>query len=451
MRLRTLLALLFAGLTSFCAPALHAVNVGFVGVNGTRFELNGQPHYYVGASYFNAMNLASVPADRAQLDSVFAGLQDLGVTNVRIWASSEGPGGADKLTPTLQPTAGSYDEALFQGLDYALKSANDHDLRCIMVLNNNWDWSGGMNQYVAWSPTASVAPPHTDYGQGPRHDYFYTDANTQQTYRDFINAVVNRANTQRGGLLYKDDPTIFSWELANEPRAQAAGQTVLNGWINATADYIKSLDASHMVSTGSEGFFNRGTSPWWENPEWTGTDFVANHASDNIDFATLHIWPFNWRWYPEDDGNIDNMAQMYARALEFLQEHIDSTDSDLGKPLVLEEFGLLRDNDHDGDGSEPPGSPTTERDALFEAYFDLLYASASSGGPAAGSNFWTYNGDPPQEDNGMYSVWDPDDASTLALIRAHGLEMTGLIPEPGTLVLLLTASIGLLLRRRLKG
>ncbi|KPJ56735.1 MAG: hypothetical protein AMS16_01920, partial [Planctomycetes bacterium DG_58] len=242
--------------------------------NGTHFELNGQPYYYVGASFFNAMNLGADPGTRAQLDAVFDGLQTLGVTNVRIWASSEGPGGSDKLTPTLQSTAGSYDEDLFGGLDYALKSANDHDLRCIMTLTNSWDWSGGMNQYVDWSPTTDKTKTNLDWGQGDLHegqgayhDQFYTDDNCLQTYRAFVGTVVNRANTQRGGLLYKDDPTIFAWELANEPRAHAAGQTVLSNWIDGTADYIKSLDGNHMVTTGSEGFFNKpGSTKWWERP-----------------------------------------------------------------------------------------------------------------------------------------------------------------------------------------
>ena len=428
-----LLVLATIALTSIGLTEVSAVNVGFVEVDGTHFELNGQPHYYVGASFFNAMNLGAELGTRAQLDAAFAGLQTLGIKNVRIWASSEGPGGSDKLTPALQPTAGSYDDSLFQGLDYALKSANDHDLRLIMVLNNSWDWSGGMNQYVDWSPTTDKNLTNWSWGQGAYHDQFYTDNNCQQTYRAFIDTVVNRANTQRGGLLYKDDPTIFSWELANEPRAHIAGDNVLSGWINSTADYIKSLDANHMVATGSEGFLNKGSGEWWENGE-TGVDFVDSHLSDNIDYATVHIWPFNWSWYPEARSTdaIETMEDTYDLCTQFLQEHLESADNDLHKPLVLEEFGLLRDGDHDGDGSEGPGTPTTERDELFGRYFDMLYASALAGGPGAGSNFWTYNGDPPQEDNGMYSVWDPDDTSTLLVISGAAAQMNSISgPIPG--------------------
>ena len=119
---------------------------------------------------------------------------------------------------------------------------------------------------------------------------------------------------------------------------------------------------------------------------------------------------------------------------------------------MLEEFGLLRDGDHDnatdGDGSEGPGTPVTERDTLFEMYYDMLFADADNGGPSAGSNFWTYNGDPPQEPESMYSVYDPDDPTTLAIISTHADEMNAIIPEPATLALLLPTVTGLLLLRR---
>jgi mannan endo-1,4-beta-mannosidase len=461
MRAISLLLIAVLAVTLCTAGTARAVNTGFVGVNGTHFELGGSPYYYAGASFYNAMNLAAVPANRSQLDAAFGALESLGVRNVRVWASSEGAGGADKLTPTLQPTAGSYDETMFAGLDYALKSANDHNLRLIMVLNNSWDWSGGMNEYVDWSPTTNKTLQNLDWGQadlhegqGAYHDQFYTDDNCQATYRAFIDAVVNRANTQRAGLLYRDDPTVFSWELANEPRAHAAGQTVLSDWIGETADYIRSLDTNHMVSTGSEGFINQpATGNWWDNPAYTGTDFLANHAPDNVDFASVHIWPWNWRWYPEQEGPA-TMEAMYDRCVDFLQQHIDLAGGTLGKPLVLEEFGLLRDGDHDnefdGDGSEGPGTPVTERDALFSLYFDLLYGDADNGGPSGGSNFWTFDGDPPQEPEGMYSVYDPDDTTTLAVIAEHAAEMNSLVPEPASFALLAAGVLGLLAGRRPK-
>lgn len=46
---------------------------------------------------------------------------------------------------------------------------------------------------------------------------FYTDWNCRQMYKDHIEHYVNRRNTYNGRL-YKEDPTIFYWDLINEPR-----------------------------------------------------------------------------------------------------------------------------------------------------------------------------------------------------------------------------------------
>ena len=436
----TALALVIA---ATLAPAAHADTIGFVERVGTHFEAAGQPIYYVGASYYNAMNQAADPdpAERLALDASFARLASLGVTNVRIWASSEGLGGPTKLTPTVQPYPGDYSETMLQGLDYAVKSAKDHGLRAVLVLTNSWDWSGGMNQYVAWSPNTVETPPNYSWGQGPYHDQFYTDAAAQNYYTTYVNMLVNRRNTAYAGgsgPLYKDDPTIFSWELANEPRCYEPpggqdAQTVITNWIHWTAAFIKAIDPNHMVAAGSEGFLNvSGSSNWWERPEYSGTDFLLNHQSANIDYTTTHIWPANWSWYPDgpkNDPSIHNMEDLYNRCTQFLIDHINAAQA-LGKPLVLEEFGLLRDNDHDANGL-PGGATTTERDELFRRYFNILYASARTGGAAAGSNFWTYNGDPPQEAESLYSIYDPSDNSTLNVIRAAAALMNSLVPARG--------------------
>ena len=413
------------------AATADADTIGFVERVGTHFEAAGQPVYYVGASYYNAMNQASVPAQRPALDAAFGRLQEMGVTNVRIWASSEGAGGAGKLTPSVQPSAGVYDEAMLQGLDYALKSAHDHNLRVVMVLTNSWNWSGGMNQYVDWSPSTDKNKTNYSWEQGPRHDQFYTDSNTQAAYRNYVSALANRVNTATGAQ-YKNDTSIFSWELANEPRCYEPpggliAQTVLSNWIANTAAYIKSVDPNHMVTTGSEGFLDKPGSPyWWERSADSGADFMLNHASANIDYATTHIWPYNWTWYPDPDS--DNLTALYNHATGFLIAHLTAAQS-LGKPLVLEEFGLLRDNDHDGNG-QSGGGTTTQRDELYRRYYDILYASALVRGPAAGSNFWTWLDDPPQEPESMNAVYLTDN-STLDVIRAAAAQMNGLVTARG--------------------
>ena len=48
-----------------------------------------------------------------------------------------------------------------------------------------------------------------------------------QAYKNYISTVLTRVNTVNGRT-YSEDPTVFSWELANEPASTAdqTGETV---------------------------------------------------------------------------------------------------------------------------------------------------------------------------------------------------------------------------------
>ena len=59
-------------------------------------------------------------------------------------------------------------------------------------------------QYIQWSGAEG-------------HDVFFTDPGAKQLFKDHMDAMVNRRNTINNRL-YKDDPTIFAWDLMNEPR-----------------------------------------------------------------------------------------------------------------------------------------------------------------------------------------------------------------------------------------
>jgi hypothetical protein len=54
---------------------------------------------------------------------------------------------------------------------------------------------------------------------------------------------------------------IHSWDICNEPRNRLpnAPSDAIAGWVHEAAGFVKSLDAKHPVTVGSEGFF--GPSP----------------------------------------------------------------------------------------------------------------------------------------------------------------------------------------------
>jgi mannan endo-1,4-beta-mannosidase len=388
----------------------------FVTVSNGKFMLAGRPYFYVGANFWEGMNLAvnDPSGDRAQLDKELDHLQQLGVTNLRIMASSEGPDTEPhRMVPSLEPSPGDYNQSVLDGLDYLLAQMGKRDMRAVMVLNNFWFWSGGMAQYVSWSDGSAIPYPG-DYSA--YMDYaarFYYCRQCQTWYQNHIAALINRVNPY-SGLKYRDDPAIFSWELANEPRRYPPD------WISTTAAYIKSLDANHLVTTGSEG-----------NPPGELQDFMATHSSPAIDYATIHIWPQNWGWYDPQDPATYTAAE--GRAHQYFATLAVNAVT-LKKPLVLEEFGLARDWEplHD---IYDAGSPTTYRNRFYKAMYDQVYASMASGGPAGGDNFWAWAGearpgdpwigDPPHETPGWYSVYDTDQ-STLAIISAHAKEVSSL-------------------------
>jgi len=451
MSKRLLLAATVAALA--LAATARADNVGFVSVDGHAFELNGRPYNFVGANLWQGMNLGvdGPTGDRARLGRELDRLQAAGVTNLRVMASSEGPDSEPyRMAPSLQTSPGVYNASVFGGLDHLLSEMNQRNMRAVMVLNNFWHWSGGMAQYVQWDVGGSIPYPGDWNAFMDYSAQFYTNAQCQTWFRDHIDEVIDRVNTVNGET-YKDDPTILAWELANEPRRFPPE------WIDDTAAYIKSLDPNHLVTTGFEG--ENGAETWLAGSE--DRTFVKTHDGLDIDYATMHIWPQNWGWYDPTDHTTYAAAE--AQALAYFQAHEQESLNVLGKPVVLEEFGLARDG-WTGPDYHDPAAPTSDRDAFYAAMFDAVYASASSGGAAAGDNFWAWAGegrpsgpapqwigDPPHETAGWYSVYDAD-ASTLAVISSHASAMRQLIiPEPGPAALLalgLGGTVGLKRRTR---
>ncbi|KAN0093042.1 Glycoside hydrolase superfamily [Tylopilus felleus] len=63
---------------------------------------------------------------------------------------------------------------------------------------------------------------------------------------------------------YIDEPTLFGWGLANEPRCAGPTNvtsgtcttTTITNWVKTMSVYIKCLDGNHLVGLGDEGWFN---------------------------------------------------------------------------------------------------------------------------------------------------------------------------------------------------
>ncbi len=134
----------------------------FVTVSNGKFMLEGHPYYFVGTNFWQGMNLGvdGLKGDRALLAAELDRLQRIGVTNLRVMAASEGPNTEPhRMVPALMISPGKYDEKVLDGLDFFLSEVGKHNMKAVMVLNNYWQWSGGMAQYVAWSEGTPIPYP----------------------------------------------------------------------------------------------------------------------------------------------------------------------------------------------------------------------------------------------------------------------------------------------------
>ncbi len=313
-----------------------------------------------------------------------------------------------------------------------LEEMSKRNMRAVLFLTNYWEWSGGMTSYLDWADSSTFVDPERD-GWDRYMDYagtFGANARAQAMFRDHIRRIVQRFNTVNGRR-YADDPTIMAWQLANEPRpgtVSPVGEAMLPAfiaWVDSTARYIKSLDSLHLVSTGSEGVIGSLVSEEY---------FLRIHRSPAIDYLTFHLWPVVWRWYdPKNPDSTSHSAESLSVA--YIHQHIRLARR-LGKPVVLEEFGMSRDT-----GGYDATAPVTVRDRWFRMFFSIIEDSAAAGALIVGSNVWAwggegrgtpptyryrpgdpFTGDPSHEPQGFNSVFDTD-STTRAILREHAANL----------------------------
>ncbi|HWS89548.1 MAG TPA: DUF4126 family protein [Pyrinomonadaceae bacterium] len=431
VRAALLLALLPASLLTF--PAGASAKPSFVTVKGHRLYLDDRPYYFVGTNYWYGGLLGLMKDEKRGVERLRRELDFLksqGVTNLRLLAGAEGSGminGVRRVGPPLQPRQGEFDEDVLAGLDLVLHEMGKRGLKAVVFFSNNWEWSGGFQQYLIWNGKVPEGMWTRKLNWDEQRDVvsqFYGCEPCTVAYAKQMNLLLDRVN-RYSGKRYTEDPTIMAWELANEPRPmRPAANEAYRRWVADVAASIKAKDRNHLVVVGHEGRM--------------GTEdlklFEEIHADRNIDYLTIHIWPKNWSWFKghEIAADFEGVAE---KTLAYVEEHLRVAER-LGKPLVVEEFGLPRDG-HSFD----PAAPTTLRDALYSKVFNVLTRHAAAGGHVAGANFWAfggrarpvkgqtfwkegddYTGDPPMEEQGLNSVFDGD-ATTWRLIKATTKEL----------------------------
>ncbi len=251
----------------------------FADVSGGRFVHNGKPFHVAGVNnhyltFGSAAEVMRVLDDavamqanvvRTFIQPVIGSLDGQTVATIWNWrskaeASNLGVGGVYMLYwDTARGQMGINDGADgLERLDFLLAEARKRDLKLLIAFLDFWAYTGGAQQMRAW------------YGSEDKNTFFFADPRTKQNYKDWISHVVNRVNTITG-VRYKDDPTVFAWQLMNEPDIRPP--SLRDGWLAEMAAYVKAADQNHLVSSGRANVRDR----------------LAELAIPELDF--LRDWP----------------------------------------------------------------------------------------------------------------------------------------------------------------
>jgi mannan endo-1,4-beta-mannosidase len=355
------LAIVLATLLPIFAPSSHQTdpfpnqNEGFVTTQGTQFMLDGRPYYFAGTNVYDFFTFGdggsteSTEAieqkfmDKKRIDAHMARLARDGVQVVRLWGFSH------ENWHGFEPAPGVYSEPQFMLFDYLLVSAGKHGIRLIITLENFWEAYGGIDKRLEWE---GLPTGERERGR------FFTCGSCNNKFKDYIRHFVTRINHYTN-IPYRDDPTIFAWELMNEPRYRYFGDDVtsdvLREWVDDIGSFIKELDPNHLISSGIEG---QGSKYGFGSDN--GADFVKIGQSPYIDFTSAHPYPTE----PWANLSVEQTKNLIRRWVRDSHEIVK-------KPFFLGEFN-----------TEPNHG---DREAYWKAIYSVLEET-----DAGGSCFWWY-------------------------------------------------------------
>ncbi|KAG9024929.1 hypothetical protein FS837_005136 [Tulasnella sp. UAMH 9824] len=387
-----------------------------------KFTLDGSTFTVVRT---NAYWLAQKTPTQADLDKAFADIAVTGATTVRTWGFNEvtSPSGIyyqswSGSTPTI-----NYGADGLQKFDQVIALAKFHGLKLIVALTNNWQDYGGMDVYIK------------QIANSDNHDYFYTNSNVVQAFKNYIAVWVNR---------YKNEPTILAWcdtvdsfwrtylisyspvttltgSLQRNPAAMvtlaprvepASLRPSPNGFRTLAPTSRVSIPAISVscgskpkqpsnvrltfggtVSIGDEGMglTGDGTYPY---TAYEGLDFPTNLAISSIDFGTAHLYALPWGATSDPVG----------WGLQWIINHYN-VQKQLNKPVILEEYGINSNQ--------------------YSTYQTWLSTVVSSG--LAGDLIWqagsTFSGGQTPQDG--YTIYPSDSTYTLLTQHSAALKARG--------------------------
>ncbi|UII32300.1 hypothetical protein LVD17_00415 [Fulvivirga ulvae] len=425
--------LLFACKVAHDSRVARKTQIDLITVKDGIFYKGSIPYYFVGANYwYGPLIAADNIGDRDRLIKELDLMKESGIDNLRILVGAEGDGKDSRVHPALQYKQGVYNADLLDGLDFLLMQMRKRNMYAILYMNNNWIWSGGMSQYLEWNGYGEVPNPFLEEYTWPQYmnytKQFHTCEPCMEAFYKHVTFIMGRTNSYTN-IPYTQDNTIMSWQVANEPRVFSPDhEEAFAKWLKATVALIESHDSVHLISTGAEG-----KASYLDDIDM----YERLHTNPDIDYLTMHMWPKNWGWY--DINNEEETTKISIdRANAYLNEHIAIAQK-LNKPIVMSEFGFPRAKE-----SLSPEASIENRNTFYSAIIKRVQESENEQGELSGLNFWGFAGygkahedhngkwkhgddflaDPPQEPQGLNSVFASDSA-TLEMIKKANKSLSG--------------------------
>lgn len=298
----------------------------FVGYN-----VRGLTHY--GGGYFLGDSQTS---DR---ETNLAYMESVGAKVVRVFAACRF---ANNVT-------------LGNGLDAVLQVASQHNIRVIVAFTDEY--------YSNFCPAGDQI--YYGYqGNGILNQNFFNGGYLNY-YWPFVQYIVNR---------FKNDPTVFAWQLGNELKCPWNPSDILP-FCSDMAARIRAIDTNHMVSYGTAGRNFSGL-----------TTAQATQLYQDFDFLTVHA-------YNGDDSNNDS-----------------SLANTLRKPLLISEAGFDTDNPNRPAATNADISKWVNRGARGYMNWGLMIANNGDGDDIFGIDPFNHAYDFNDYTN-VYTTW----ANTLAI------------------------------------
>ncbi|GFR39986.1 hypothetical protein Agub_g519 [Astrephomene gubernaculifera] len=344
---------------AMCGLLTSSVGASYVKRCGHQLCIDGKPFYFMGANAYWLIDF--VQRDKGTVDKFFDYCNQFGLKVIRLWAFNH-----------RMPYAwGKYDETQFQGLDYIVDSAGRHNVKLILALGNTWAAYRSPQDFMSM---AGINPAGKDLLD------FYRSSNVRHFYRDHISAIVWRTNTFNGRR-YRDDDAIMMFDAMNEPRCpgcvDTASQGVVHSFLQEMSAHLRANAPNQLVALGTEGYFLNSYES--SNPgagaRCEGEDWAALGKMDTIDVTVVHAYERQLESVPPKWTKCDfNCFCNYL--VQYLGTH-QRLSSDFGKPLILEEFGLIL-----------PEYTIEQRVLLFRLVADNMQWMKQTGGPMVGAMFW---------------------------------------------------------------